>query len=145
MAFLQLSTTLGLTGVVTRATLLLVIGWCGALVLRRAPAGARHLVWLMVIAGVLLVAALARVAPVRVAVLPSVKAESTVPTPDAGRAANVPGSVPGMAGPSHDAGGPASHEDLLFSMPSYGSLAIGLWLGIAGALIGWLIVGMLSG
>ncbi|HTR77682.1 MAG TPA: hypothetical protein VMH39_06215, partial [Gemmatimonadaceae bacterium] len=61
-------------GLVVRGTLLLLVGLGGARVLRRAPAHVRHLMWLSVIAGVLLLPALARVGPIRVSMLPAASA-----------------------------------------------------------------------
>src|SRR5262245_24623741 len=79
MTWLQL-TPVGLIGVVAKGTLLLALGWCVALILRRAPAGARHVVWLAVIVGVLLIPVLAQIAPVSLPVLPRVVAPSAVTT-----------------------------------------------------------------
>src|ERR1051325_6084836 len=74
MTMLQLTPVSGLIGVVAKGTRLLALGWCETFLLRRAPAGARHVVWLTVIIGVLLIPGLARIAPMNVPVLPSVAA-----------------------------------------------------------------------
>ncbi len=59
-----------------KATLLLVAALGVTRALPRAPAGARHLVWLAALAALLLVPAIAPWAPLRIAVLPPVPAAS---------------------------------------------------------------------
>jgi beta-lactamase regulating signal transducer with metallopeptidase domain/HEAT repeat protein len=55
---------------VAKATVLLVAGWAVAALLRRAPAGARHLVWLATLAGLLALPALVRLSPLSLPILP---------------------------------------------------------------------------
>src|SRR6185503_12036993 len=57
--------------VILKTTLLLALGATGDRVLHRAPAVARHLVWLTAIVGALLVPVFDRYMPMRVAVLPA--------------------------------------------------------------------------
>ena len=136
MTFLQLVSVTGLAGVVIKATLLLLIGWCGTLVLRGAPAGARHLVWLTVITGVLLLPVLARVSPVRLAVLPSVVAAPVPVAPAASAAA--------VTGPSSDKQRQSSTPSTLPAAPDYRRLALELWFGVVLVLLGSLVLGMFS-
>ena len=142
MTWLQL-TPVGLLGVVAKGTLLLALGWCAALFLRRAPAGARHVVWLTVIVGVLLIPALAQIAPVSLPVLPRVAAPSAVtPTPAAQRAV-VLESAPAVV-PSSPVVQPPTAESRLMRMPSYASVAIALWLVVVVVLLGRLAIGLWS-
>src|SRR5689334_978515 len=57
--------------VLAKATVLLIAALAVASVLRRAPAGARHLVWLAVLASMLVLPVVARWAPLRLEVLPA--------------------------------------------------------------------------
>jgi beta-lactamase regulating signal transducer with metallopeptidase domain len=57
--------------VLAKVTLLLLAGGALAVALRRAPAGARHLVWLATLAGVLALPALLRLSPLSLEVLPA--------------------------------------------------------------------------
>ncbi len=61
-----------------KATLVLLAAWGVARLLQRAPAGARHVVWLVTLGGLLLVPALATWAPLRLAVLPAEPAAPVV-------------------------------------------------------------------
>ena len=73
---------------VIKATGLLCIAVAAALVLQRGSAGARHLVWLVAIAGLLILPVLAVWSPLRVPVLPAPSAGAAlVPSPAGHRAA----------------------------------------------------------
>ena len=72
MTLLPMATPLALAATVAKGTLLIALGWCGTALLKRAPAGTRHLVWLTVLVGILFVPVLARFAPMNVPLLPSV-------------------------------------------------------------------------
>jgi beta-lactamase regulating signal transducer with metallopeptidase domain len=54
-----------------KGTLILALGWIAATLLRHSAAHLRHLVWLSVIVGVLLLPVIDRVAPFKLAVLPA--------------------------------------------------------------------------
>src|SRR6185437_8003103 len=54
-----------------KGTLILALGWLAATLLRNSAAHLRHLVWLSVIVGVLLLPVVDRVAPFKLAVLPT--------------------------------------------------------------------------
>ena len=60
MTFLPVTTPLVLAATVAKGTLLIALGWCGTALLKRAPAGTRHLIWLTVLVGILIVPILAR-------------------------------------------------------------------------------------
>src|SRR5262249_33691577 len=80
--------TLSVSGIalaawVLKATALLVAALAATSVLRRASAGARHLVWLATLAGVLGIPAVAPWAPLRLAVLPQQLVPSTLPQHEA--------------------------------------------------------------
>src|ERR1700694_453550 len=71
-----------------KATLILLVALGITLTMQRASAGARHLVWLVTLAALLLVPALTAWAPIPIRVLPAkVKSEPTV-------APSTSGSVP---------------------------------------------------
>lgn len=61
----------GLGLLTLKSSLLLAFGWGASRVLRRASAAARHLVWLTVIVGVLLLPVVGELAPIPVRVLPA--------------------------------------------------------------------------
>jgi beta-lactamase regulating signal transducer with metallopeptidase domain len=64
-----------------KSSLLLAVGWCVSRLLHRASASVRHLVWLTVILGVLVIPVVGEVAPVPFRVLPAAVVAS-VPTAD---------------------------------------------------------------
>jgi len=68
---------------VLKATMLLVAALGITFALQRAPAGMRHLVWLITLAAIALVPALATWTPVRLAILPASSAAAPAPTTDA--------------------------------------------------------------
>jgi beta-lactamase regulating signal transducer with metallopeptidase domain/HEAT repeat protein len=68
---LPLSGTIPLLLFLAKATLLLVVALLFTILLRRSSAGARHLVWLAVLVGVLALPLLSRIDSLRVGVLPS--------------------------------------------------------------------------
>ena len=69
---------------VLKSTALLAFAFMLALVLRRAPAAARHLVWSLGLVGVLLIPALSRTIPWKFEVLPAIESAELVegPSPD---------------------------------------------------------------
>src|SRR6185437_14839795 len=68
--FIAAPAALVIFAVLAKTTVLLIAALAVASVLRRAPAGARHLVWLAVLASVLVLPLVARWAPLRLEVLP---------------------------------------------------------------------------
>jgi beta-lactamase regulating signal transducer with metallopeptidase domain len=136
MHFLQTIPDAAPAAMIVRATLLLLIGWCGALLLRRAPAGARHIMWLTVIVGLLVLPVLARMAPVRVPMLPTASA------PPAAAALANDAMVPTNPAAALGAAEPSSRS--WSAATNHWALALGVWLGGTMILIGWLLVGMFS-
>ena len=83
-----------------KATLVLVAALAIARLLQRAPAGARHVVWLVTLGGLLLVPALALWAPLRLAVLPAeAVAPIVAPLPAAAPSVALPATTPTPASP----------------------------------------------
>src|SRR4051812_32768455 len=75
---------------VAKATLVLLAALIGASALRRSTAGARHLVWLAALVGVLALPLLARVPSLRLDVLPSTIGEMPMTVPGMPRGALLP-------------------------------------------------------
>ncbi len=136
MNILTLTTHLGVGELVARGTLLLLVGWCGALVMRRAPARARHVVWLSAIVGLLLIPGVARVASVRVALLPHRPAPS-IQAPSVDQLGGFAAPLAKAVQPVGDSGVPTAPR----WRASYTSLCFALWLGVALALLGRLALG----
>ena len=154
--------------VLAKATLLLVVALAIAAVLRRAPAGARHLVWVAVLASVLVLPAVARWAPVHLAVLPATFAEmvpAAAPTvsrkqPDATPTRDAPpASVASEASMAPASAGAASNAPSItndgrqasgdstsswWGGVSWWMIALGTWLAVAGGLLLWLAYGAWS-
>jgi beta-lactamase regulating signal transducer with metallopeptidase domain len=145
MTLPQMATPMGLAGLVVKGTLLLAVGWFGALLLRRAPAVARHLVWLTVIVGVLLIPVLVNVAPMNVAVLPSTAPTATPSHSRDVRSADVRARVESIEGASTMGSGSVSPATERRSwMPNSGAIALAVWLTVALVLLARLLAGMLS-
>jgi beta-lactamase regulating signal transducer with metallopeptidase domain len=144
MSLPQPDVPMAFASILAKTTLAISIGWCGALWLRRAPAAVRHLVWLIALGGVLLIPAVARVAPVRVAVLPGQDVTAAAIPAAAGTRVDLSRAPGSRTAEAHDGGSRALSVGSAFLSLSYATLAGGLWLLIAGALIGWLIIGKLS-
>ncbi len=126
--------------VLGRITILLVLAFAAATLLRRSSAGARYLVWLATLVGVVLLPAAAVWAPVRVAVLPAAVAPShairRMPA-----VANV--STETVAEPTvAPAVAPAAHAAPARPSPFW--ILGGLWLGAMLALAARLIHGMIT-
>jgi beta-lactamase regulating signal transducer with metallopeptidase domain len=141
MTALSMTMPLVLTGIVGKATLLLAFGWCGALLFRRQPAVARHLIWLTAIAGALVIPLLARVAPVNVPLLPSVSA--TAPTPtlrDAEGLVRPPTTLVVSRGVRATSVSATRYGWL----PHYDTLAVTLWIAGTVGLLASFLAGMLS-
>ena len=139
MTTLQMATDSGILGLVVKGTVLLLLGWFGALLMRRAPAGARHGLWLTAIIGVVLVPLIASVATVRLAVLPAPHA-SAVPASALNVPMNVGATTSGVVSETTfqtaSVSGPAAR-----SGTSVRTFALGLWLCVSAAVVAWLIVG----
>ncbi len=125
-----------------KVTLLIVLGWCASRALHGAPSGVRHLVWLSVIVGSLLIPALSRVASVRVAVLPGEPARAGTLTTASGPAVEfAPAPTVGQAPTSQVFSGQGAAQPV---RPSLGALAIAAWLAGFAAVVAWLVAGLAS-
>jgi beta-lactamase regulating signal transducer with metallopeptidase domain/HEAT repeat protein len=127
--------------VLVKATTLLLAGAIVAGLLRRAPAGARHLVWLATLAGLLALPASSRLTPLPLPILPAAEMAAANAEPPARAAA-------GPAGPRAPARAamamprPVTHARLDLAM--LWSLALGVWAAVALALAAWLASGVLA-
>ena len=73
------STSISMVGLLIKATLILIVAIGVTLSMQRASAGARHLVWLVTLATLLLVPALTAWAPIPLRILPAEKAATEYP------------------------------------------------------------------
>ena len=157
--FMSTSSAIVIVAVLAKATLLLVAALAAAAVLRRAAAGARHLVWLAVLASVLVLPIIARWAPFRLEVLPpdnaGVLAGSDAVSTPAPNALQVqatwqqPQSRPGpqQSQVSRAVAEPrqaTSSQHSAWSDISWWTLALGAWLTVAAGLLAWLGYGAWS-
>jgi beta-lactamase regulating signal transducer with metallopeptidase domain len=131
--------------VLLKITLLLLIALAATVALHRAPAGSRHLVWLLALGALLVLPPLAAWGPLRLPVLPEPPA---LPTTSAITAAsNARGQeVTASSGTERvpTEGVPAGLPAAAGSTHGVGSLLLGLWLLVALALAGRLVHGIWS-
>ncbi|MBK6496431.1 MAG: HEAT repeat domain-containing protein [Gemmatimonadetes bacterium] len=126
---------------VLKATTILLVTVMLAGALHKAAAGVRHLVWLVAIAAVLLLPALSRWMPLDLPVLPAAASVATVTPPTTGEA------IINTAAPSQTQSTPTvttSAATAGITMPSLGTMLIGLWAVVAVLLIARLIHGTLA-
>ena len=158
--FMSSASAIAIVAVLAKATLLLVAALAVAGVLRRAAAGARHLVWLAVLASVLVLPIIARWAPLRLEVLPPATDNSSSSAGIVVPSTVVPGALPVQAQsqpaqfqtgqqqtqrnstPQSRQAGPS--ERSVWSSLSWWTLALGAWLTVAAALLAWLCYGAWS-
>jgi len=152
--------TLALLVLLGKATLVLLVAFIGATLLERAPAGARHLLWLSTLGAILFLPALATWSPLRLAVLPEAWLASVVATPNARAAAPAEGAyssapvAPNATSPGESAVGSlrdqqhqvpvASEPGSSGWRPTTWQLLLGAWAAVALALGTWLAVGFVS-
>src|SRR5262245_30766288 len=140
----HLTTAGSVIGVVVKVTLLLALAWCATLALRRASAGARHVVWLTVIVGILLIPVLAQIAPMNLRVLPSVVAAPVLnPTPVV-RSPNAFESVVSPVASSPNVLPPTTSDVRRARLPDAVSTVVTVWLLIVAMLLGRLAAGMFA-
>lgn len=137
-----------------KVTCLLGAAWAVSLMLRRASAGSRHLVWLVSLGALLLLPALAAWSPLSLRVLPAELASApvTLAPPVAPSPAPLDDKVVqrSTTAPSGDvaansaapSGTPSAGRS--FSMADVGLTLLGVWGAVAVALCGWLLYGMYS-
>jgi beta-lactamase regulating signal transducer with metallopeptidase domain len=135
-----------LTFFLVKATALLLAGLLAAAALRRAAAGARYLVWLATLAGVLLLPGLVRVAPLQLEIVPVGLVAGGEPEP-ARAAASSPlpsGTNESMAArPVAAARGaePAPPPRSRFDGPASPQMLLLAWAAVAAALLARLVLG----
>jgi beta-lactamase regulating signal transducer with metallopeptidase domain/HEAT repeat protein len=130
--------------VVMKATVLLVAGAAVAAALRRAPAGARHLVWLATLAGVLVLPAMLRVAPVRLAVLPRLPQAAAMPEPAPAVAAAVAAVREARVPRVEAAGSPMLPPAGDWPRPSLRQALVAAWMAVAALLLARLAAAALA-
>jgi beta-lactamase regulating signal transducer with metallopeptidase domain/HEAT repeat protein len=133
------STMGGLTGssismlmLLVKATLILLVAIGITLSMQRASAGARHLVWLVTLAALLLVPALTAWGPIPIRVLPAISKSAPTPTPTPGpsvsgaASANIENTAPvsGTVTPIVEATPTISFKDEIASSPVLSGLSI---------------------
>ena len=133
------STMGGLTGssismlmLLVKATLILLVAIGITLSMQRASAGARHLVWLVTLAALLLVPALTAWGPIPIRVLPAISKSAPTPTPTPGPSvggapsANIDNTAPvsGTVTPIVEAAPTISLKDEIASSPVLSGLSI---------------------
>lgn len=139
--------------VLSKATLLLGGGLLVAAALRRAPADARHLVWLVTVGGLLALPAVAGWTPLRVEALAGLRAPEAaaapVPTaqPPAAPAPPVEWTMRTRGAAAPPAPAPASTPAAATapaSWPGAVSIALAVWLAVALVLVARLVAGLVS-
>ncbi len=137
-----------------KATCLLLVAVAASLLLQRASAGSRHLVWLVAVVGLLALPAMSAWAPVRVPVLPAPlgaaasEAGAAVGTVDA-KAAGSRLDLPTVDVGSDDSrqassAAAATPETLAVSPLGLGTALLAAWAAIALTLVLWLAYGAWS-
>jgi beta-lactamase regulating signal transducer with metallopeptidase domain len=128
---------------IAKATAVLLVAAGLTLALRRAPAGARYVVWLATLVTLLLIPAVSSWSPIRVRVLPA-------ETPSAVRS-NVTTAPPTLTGAPAAAApaqalasarlAPSTRQAVV--SPTYSALTISLaiWVAIVAAVLAWLLLG----
>lgn len=107
---------------VAKATIILLAALGVTLLMERASAGARHLVWLVALGSLVVVPALAAWSPLRIALLPAVATSSDVPAaPTAGAALRV---IAPTVVPRHGAHGVSANSDARRSINVSGAGAV---------------------
>ncbi|MDB4874813.1 MAG: putative rane protein [Gemmatimonadetes bacterium] len=155
-SFAPFSGALPLLLFLAKATLLLVAALVATLPLRRSTAGARHLVWLAALVGVLALPLLSRIGALRIGILPSVPVNSSLlvrssseldapiapliiatDSRDATTTVVVPSAPAPALAPAYELG------TTTFALTTLQLLAL-LWAGVALSLLAWLVGGALS-
>ncbi|HEX4683643.1 MAG TPA: HEAT repeat domain-containing protein [Gemmatimonadaceae bacterium] len=138
---------------VAKATLVLVAALLGASALRRGTAGARHLVWLAALVGVLALPLLARIPSLHLEILPSTIGGTSMTAPDSTPTVFVPTSGRAPRVITYDAAdgrilstgsGSPPATPLSSPAPAPDSILPTLliaWAGVALSLMGWLVGG----
>jgi beta-lactamase regulating signal transducer with metallopeptidase domain/HEAT repeat protein len=139
---------------VAKATALLLLAGGLTLALRRAPAGARYVVWLATLATLLVIPAISSWSPIPLRVLPpasaSVVESSVAPTntaaPDAAAATSrVAGSIPNTSSSLSQATRPtAQARASSFTAYSLAQILLAAWAIVVAGILTWLLLGALA-
>lgn len=135
--------------ILLKVTLLLVAALLVTLVMQRAPAGSRHLVWLVALGALLLVPLLATWGPIHLRVLPESFAPRIAaviaPPPVAGPRDAPPAPASGV-GSVHQPSTEASARPGLLQLLSehLTTTLVAAWLAVVALLLGWLAFGAWS-
>ena len=127
---------------IAKSSLVLIFGWCASRLLHRASAAVRHLVWLTVIIGVLVLPIVSRVAPLPFRILPAVAlppAAATTPVLGGERSPSQALSAPSVEAAQTEAPSRSSFPPI-----SVGRIAMAVWAIVALLLSLRLVVGMLK-
>ena len=141
-----IGTVPGTIVLVAKATLLLVIALGASVVLQRASAGARHLVWVGFLGAIVMLPALSVLSPVRLPILPAQITRATPPLPEEAPASTPQFErIPSTAAPT----APAEKNGLTpqsLSVPRITGWQIALlvWSGVAAGVGLWLAYGFFS-
>jgi beta-lactamase regulating signal transducer with metallopeptidase domain len=140
-------THISLVGVgllVLKSSLLLAFGWCASRLLHRASAAARHLVWLTVIVGVLVMPVVGWLAPVPFRVLPAQPLPPFTATSSlSGVERTSPATAP-IVGASRQHVEAVASRTLALTDIDVGRALVGVWAVVALVLSLRLLVGMMS-
>jgi beta-lactamase regulating signal transducer with metallopeptidase domain len=133
-------------GAVLRVTLLAVIGWLiTASILRRRSAAARHLVWLVIMAGALVIPVAMRVASLPLRILPAEVQQSAAPSLRDNMAAVTPATLNSAAALQSFIGDAMAAGYRIASYPSDSTvLLFVLWVVVAAFLMVRHLIGIIS-
>jgi HEAT repeat protein/beta-lactamase regulating signal transducer with metallopeptidase domain len=141
---------LSLLVILLKITCVLLIALCATLAMQRASAGSRHLVWLLALAALLVVPAVAVWAPLEVAVLPQVTTGETGEMGGAGRMGEMGkmGGLNAVDAPSIPASpatsGPAITDSPIQPIQPILPILFGIWGIVAAALAIRLLMGAMA-
>lgn len=129
---------------VLKSSLLLAFGWCASRLLHRASAAARHLVWLTVIVGILIIPIVGQLAPVPVRVLPA-EASSQLPAAAfiAGADRSSTRLAPIVVAPASRVE-PSAKRTFAWPRVDFGRALVSTWVVVALALSLRLLLGMIA-
>ena len=126
-AFEVSGTSVSMLMLLVKATLILVVALGITLSMQRASAGARHLVWLVTLATLLLVPALTAWAPIPLRILPAEKISAGAPLTDAPPSTiklDKPASLTNGEAPINAPSAPASIENEITTSPLLNGLSL---------------------
>ena len=140
-----MSDTLIFLAWLAKATTLLLLAMGITIGLRRAPAGARYLVWLATLVALLLVPAVSSWSPIPLPILPGLAPSSTTvapPVPSAPLTVGVTPSPRSTAPPTADRAATVTNAAPQTLAPS--TILLILWAAVGALLLVWLLLGALA-